>query len=184
MEILEEGFFYHIFNRGNNKQKIFLEEENYLYFLKLLNKYIVPIADIYCYCLLDNHFHLLISIKEGTVNPSQSFSNLFNAYTKAFNKRYERVGSLFQRPFKRIRITKEEYLRSLVLYIHHNPENHNLIQDFKKYKFSSYNSILSQSKSNLKKEEIISWFEDMENFKFVHRQRKDIIQDMHKYLLE
>ena len=57
IEKIEFGKFYHIFNRGNNSQDIFFEEENYLYFLKLLTKYIFPIADIYCYCLMNNHFH-------------------------------------------------------------------------------------------------------------------------------
>src|SRR5690625_3170448 len=95
MDFLEETYFYHIFNRGNNKQPIFLEDANYFYFLKLVKKHILPIADIYSYCLLNNHFHLLVKIKEECEkNPSQSFSNLFNAYSKAFNKRYKRTGSL------------------------------------------------------------------------------------------
>ena len=66
MEIdeIEEGYFYHIYNRGNNSEKIFFSEENYAYFLKLLTKYIFPVADIYAYCLLNNHFHILVRIKE------------------------------------------------------------------------------------------------------------------------
>ncbi|WP_244140763.1 hypothetical protein [Kaistella flava (ex Peng et al. 2021)] len=64
IEKIEFGRFYHIFNRGNNSQDIFFEEENYSYFLKLLAKYIIPTAEIYCYCLLRNHFHLLIRIKD------------------------------------------------------------------------------------------------------------------------
>ena len=178
MDFLEETYFYHIFNRGNNKQPIFLEDANYFYFLKLVKKHILPIADIYSYCLLNNHFHLLVKIKEECEkNPSQSFSNLFNAYSKAFNKRYKRTGSLFQRPFKRKRITEEDYLRQLILYIHLNPENHGVVDDFEIYPFSSYSSILSNKPTNLKRIEVIELFHDKENFIFMHRNRYQNISE-------
>jgi putative transposase len=93
-DVLEPDYFYRIYNRGNNKGDLFFENSNYKHFLKLLKKHIVPIADIYAYCLLKNHFHLLIKIKSseelsGTNKNklSQPFSNLFNAYTKAINKK-------------------------------------------------------------------------------------------------
>jgi len=171
MDFLEEGYFYHIFNRGNNKQDIFFEEENYKYFLRLLNKHIDPVANIYVYCLLPNHFHLLIQIKEDCSNPSQAFSNFFNSYTKSINKKYNRTGSLFQRPFKRIRVTDEKYLLQLVTYIHLNPENHGLVKNFENYVFSSYNSILEKEDKFIRSNEIIEWFGDIENYKSVHKKR-------------
>ncbi len=172
MDFLEETYFYHIFNRGNNKQPIFLDNDNYSHFLKLVKKHILPVADIYSYCLLNNHFHFLVRIKDKPEkNPSQSFSNLFNSYSKAFNKRHNRTGSLFQRPFKRKRITKEDYLRQLVLYIHLNPENHGIIDNFELYPFSSYASMLSNKPTNLKRTEVIELFDDKENFIFMHRKR-------------
>ena len=174
MDFLEETYFYHIFNRGNNKQPIFLEDDNYRYFLNLTQKHILPVADIYCYCLLNNHFHFLVKIKDQCKNPSQGFSNLFNAYSKAFNKKYNRTGSLFQRPFKRIRILDEIYLRQLILYIHLNPESHGIIDDFELYRFSSYASLLSTKPTHLKRTEMIEIFDNRENFKFVHRQRPDL----------
>jgi len=172
MDFLEETYFYHIFNRGNNKQPLFLDNDNYLHFLKLVKKHILPIAEIYSYCLLNNHFHFLVKIKdECEKNPSQSFSNLFNSYSKAFNKRHDRTGSLFQRPFKRKRITEEDYLRQLVIYIHQNPENHGIVDNFEQYPFSSYASMLSNKPTNLKRSEDIGLFEDRENFIFMHRKR-------------
>lgn len=183
MDFLEETHYYHIFNRGNNKQDIFNEEDNYFYFLKLTKKYILPIANVYCYCLLKNHFHFLIQIKENVENPSQAFSNMFNAYTKAFNKKYDRVGSLFQRPFKRIRITDEKYLRQLIVYIHLNPESHGLIDNFEYYTFSSYNSILSIKPTDLRRTEVINLFNDVENLKYTHRQRQLISEDS-KFIIE
>ncbi len=68
----EEGYFYHIYNRGNNSELLFKEEANYIYFLKLIRKYILPVADIYTYCLLNNHFHILIRIKENNLTPTTS----------------------------------------------------------------------------------------------------------------
>ena len=99
----------------------------------------------------------------------------FNAYTKAINKKHNRTGSLFERPFKRIKILNEEYLKKLILYIHLNPEKHQVSEDFIKYKHSSYQAILSRNKTNLEREDVISLFDDIENFKETHQMKKNII---------
>jgi len=96
---LLSGETYHIFNRGNNRENIFIEERNYRYFLKLYAKYINQVVDTFAYCLLRNHFHFLVRIKEeqdkqdcqsskdwqSYLSPSRAFSNLFSTYTKAIN---------------------------------------------------------------------------------------------------
>ena len=128
------GNTYHLCNRGINSCNIFKEEDNYRYFLSLYEKYVDPIAETYAWVLMPNHFHFLVRVKEipaqnlsgfqnrtGLKPPHQYFSNLFNAYTKAFNKRYERHGALFERPFRRKLIEGEEYLKNVLLYIHNNP---------------------------------------------------------------
>jgi REP element-mobilizing transposase RayT len=185
IETLESGHFYHIYNRGNNSEMIFFEEKNYHYFLQLLNKYIVPIGEIYAYCLLKNHFHFLIRLKEenkisyddfvfSTINkpksidPSRQFSHFFNAYTQAVNKQYCRTGSLFEKPFERKRITDEKYLRQAILYIHNNPVKHGLVSKVEYYKWSSYRAILSNSISAVRKKEVLELFGDQENFVFSH----------------
>ena len=105
---LENGKYYHIYNSGINSDILFKENSNYEYFLKLYDLHIEPMAETYAWCLMKNHFNFLIRIKdveeiktENKILPSQSFSNLFNAYTKAFNKKYNRHGALFERPFQR-----------------------------------------------------------------------------------
>jgi putative transposase len=191
---LYPGQYYHIYNRGNNRENIFREECNYSYFLKLYTKYILPIADTFAYCLLKNHFHLLVRIKDLTgsntdltgssanlsgpkiesgpkteENASQAFSNFFNAYSKAFNKEYERAGALFQRPFGRKLVLKDEYFLVLIVYIHQRPQRHGLISDFREWKFSSYNSILSQGVTNLMRDEILEWFQGKAGFVRFHQ---------------
>jgi putative transposase len=170
-DVLEPGYFYHIFNKGNNGENIFIEEINYDYFLALFDKHISPIAELYCFCLLKNHFHLLLRIKDqiSDIEKSlpQSFSNFFNAYSKSINKKYNRTGSLFQSRFERKRITTDEYFRQAVMYIHLNPVYHEFTHDFLDYPFSSINNIL-KTKSTINKE-IINWFGDKENFIYCHR---------------
>ena len=188
MEIdeIEEGYFYHIYNRGNNSEKIFFSEENYAYFLKLLTKYIFPVADIYAYCLLNNHFHILVRIKEKNeieinklkfstvekpkeVSASRQFSHFLNAYSQAVNKKYARTGSLFEKRFERKRISDNHYLRQVILYINTNPLKHNLVEKPEDYKWSSYNSHISNAKTKLKRKEVIELFDDVDNFVLCHK---------------
>ena len=176
LEPLMKGGMYHIYNRGINGGAIFINDENKNYFLKLVNKYLIQECGVYAYCLMDNHFHFLLEINSDETEVTQSLSNLFNAYAKAFNKSETRTGSLFEKHFKRIRIEDETYLRQLIVYIHLNPEHH-LRSDYTKFKFSSYNSILSEKSSSLKRKEILELFGGCDNFEFVHRERKVFLDE-------
>ncbi|QTE21393.1 transposase [Polaribacter cellanae] len=169
-EVLVEDSFYHIYNCGNNKENIFIEEKNYIYFLKLVKKHLFNTCDILAYCLLKNHFHLIIKTKENILSKeiSQSFSNLFNSYSKSINKKYGRSGSLFKDRFSRIKLDSEEYLKNLIIYVHLNPTHHKFTEGFSNYKYSSYQSILSTQKTSLDRGFIIDFFGDKENFIDVH----------------
>lgn len=186
---LNPGSYYHIYNRGNNKEDLFLEKNNYDHFLRLYALYIPPVAATYAYCLLRNHFHLLVRIrtvaeqlawrKENNLeaseqastkarNPSRQFSNLFNAYTKAINKRYGRTGSLFERPFSRIEVTSPTYFAQLVTYIHQNPQRHGFVDDFRDWRYSSYETHLSHNATRLEREETLRWFNGRSNHESMH----------------
>jgi len=102
--------------------------------------------------------------------PSRQFSHLFNAYAKWFNIRYDRTGSLFEKPFKRKLVESEDYVKRLIYYIHHNPVHHRFSDTIIEYPWSSYQTIVKQHKTKLKQEEVIDWFDDVENFKFYHLQ--------------
>jgi len=154
---LEPGSFYHIYNRGNNSCDLFREKTNYEHFLRLCDKHISPVAEIIAWVLMRNHFHFLVYIRsslnqpnpQGFKNPeglvdltdkpiSQQFSNLFNAYTKAINKKYHRTGSLFEHPFRRKIIEDERYLELVIDYIHNNPVHHGFCNHPSEYPWSSY----------------------------------------------
>ena len=166
--------YFHIYNRGNNSEDIFIEEKNYQFFLHLIIVHLLPVCDIFAYCMLKNHFHLIIKTKEKQEEKriSKAFSNFFNAYAKAINKAYGRSGSLFQDRFKRKLVTEENYLINLILYVHLNPESHKLVEDFRNYKHSSYSHYLEQKSSILKKEDIFALFGSMENFIAVHEAKR------------
>ncbi|MCX6230710.1 MAG: hypothetical protein NTZ33_04130 [Bacteroidetes bacterium] len=206
VEKIEDGQYYHIYNRGINSCDLFKVTDNYEYFLKLYDKYIASFADTFAWVLMPNHFHLLIRIKEereihiniDSGSPSrvlntqknlpgfqnlegfkpihQHFSNLFNAYTKAFNKRYNRHGSLFEKNFKRKLINNENYLKQVLLYIHNNPVHHGFCTHPMEYAWSSYLSCISIKPTKLERETIIAWFDDIANFKAVHNQKIEIIE--------
>ncbi len=82
--LFEAGITYHVFNRANNYENLFIEEKNYSYFIKLMSKYLLPIADIYAYCLMPNHFHFVLKIKSVDELPAQfsSGKRLHMAFSK------------------------------------------------------------------------------------------------------
>ncbi len=131
---LELGKFYHVFNRGNNKEKIFFKEENYRYFLKTFDQCLSSHVETYAYCLMPNHFHFLIRILEtpktdeespllAASTVSEQFRKFFIKYSQAINIQEGRSGSLFQKPFKRKEISSNDYLTRVIFYIHANPQN-------------------------------------------------------------
>lgn len=189
---LEFGKYYHIYNRGNNKEKIFNEDENYRYFMQLFMNYIIPISDLYTYCLLPNHFHFLLRIKREEeltnfsekINKyrqknipwrfiSQKFSNFFNSYAKSFNLVYNRYGSLFQERFGRIEVDSDEYYSELIYYIHFNPQKHGFVKDFREYPYSSYSEILSGTGTIVQREKVLSWFGGKDEFVKFHMDDHD-----------
>ena len=176
LEVLEKDSYYHIYNRGINSCTIFESEENKAFFLKQLKKYLNEKISLYAYCLMSNHFHLIIRLNKEEKDVTKGFSDFFNSYAKAFNKQNNRTGSLFEKHFKRIKLNDEEYLKNLILYVHLNPKHH-LNLDFIKYKFSSYKSFLSSKETKMERERVLELFGGVENFIFCHHQKKDILTE-------
>lgn len=184
---IEPEKFYHVWYRGINRENLFYTAANYEYFLRMYAEYLDPVVETYAFCLLPNHFHLLIRTKafvevsptgetsKKTSNPvSLAFQRFFTAYSQAVNIQQHRTGSLFQKPFKRLEVTSTRQLATLVHYIHTNPQKHGIIDDFRLYPWSSYERILIARPSKLKKDEVVSWFKNKDNYLAYHGRLIDL----------
>jgi putative transposase len=183
---------YHVLSRAIGDEKLFREEDNYRFFLDRFQKYISPIANIYSYCLLPNHFHFLLQIKEEEdikkyyelikpVRPfsyniisdfaMERFSNLLNSYCKAYNKRHRRKGSLFIDYLRRVEIATEEQFCKTVFYIHKNPVHHGYCNTMQEWQWSSYNALLgSVATEMICSDKTLKWFDDKSVFVNFHEQ--------------
>jgi REP element-mobilizing transposase RayT len=166
--------YYHIYNRACGFDKIFLEDKNYYFFMDLFKERLLGYVDLYCYCLIPNHFHMLIKTKQvlhmasETINYSKIFGNFFAAYAQSFNFYYHRKGSLFSQNFRRKMIENDEYLRTVVVYIHRNPLKHGLVEDLSEWKFSSYLEYINGLPRYCNKPDVLQWFSSKDLFKFCH----------------
>lgn len=185
----ESNGIYHVYNRSVDRKPMFTSDRNYHFFIRQFDKYLSSYIKIYAYCLLGNHFHFMIKVndltdlttleklsnlelsnQQKTIHDiiSHQFKKFFQSYAMAFNKEQNRIGTLFQTPFKRVRVEDENYLLELTCYIHTNAVKHNLVKDFRDWKWSSYHNIISNKETKLLKEEVIRYFDDVENLKYCH----------------
>ncbi|WP_316739805.1 hypothetical protein [Pedobacter aquatilis] len=181
--------FYHVFNHAVGKENLFIKHENYIFFLNKFDNYISPIAKTFCYCLMPNHFHILIQIKDESIirelaeNNCEDFdfhkfvmqklSNFLNSYAKAFNKQNNRKGALFLDFTKRSLINDESYFTKIINYIHQNPVHHQFCKSPSDWSYSSYNSIISTNKNTkLERNAVFDWFGGIEEFVTFHKKYK------------
>lgn len=191
---LVNGEFYHIFNRGNDKRDIFLQQRDYARFLKTFYYYqflgpkpkfsnfaksklktFNPLKDkrfveIICYSLMPNHFHFLIKqLEDGGV--SKFISQLSNSYTKYFNLKHNHTGALLQGSFKSVRMESEEQLIHLSRYIHLNPIVSGIVKHLEAYQWSSYPEYISGNYFYSVPNEILNLFPTKEKYQeFVEAQ--------------
>jgi putative transposase len=178
-EKLKPESVYHVYNRAHGKEKLFLIDQHYYEFLNKFALYIHPIIDTLAYCLMPNHFHLLVKVKKeediiqymieighlpknGWENRllespellesliSLQFRKLFSSYTQWFNHKLERKGGLFMLNYKRILVEDPTYFTKLVGYIHTNPIKHEYVEDLNDWTFSSYHAYTSSYKTRVK----------------------------------
>lgn len=135
------GAFYHVIARGNNRQKIFIDGEDYRHFLERLSLYKERFKFVlYAYVLMPNHIHLLLETAE--IPLSRIMQALQFTYTQKFNRRYKKVGHLFQGRYKAILCQKESYLLELIRYIILNPVRARLVERPIDWRWSSYHDLL------------------------------------------
>ena len=177
-ETFEPGHYYHIYNRAVGSDKLFYLPKNYHYFFKILKEGPAKFFDIIAFCLLPNHFHLIIKTKEKFPKSPKTLSEAFRimaiSYSQAINKQEGRRGSLFMRPLKRKKIDNETYLRDLIIYVHLNPVSHNITEDFRSHKYSSFKYFANNEiRDSFVSELYYRLFDDVANYLFVHSERKE-----------
>lgn len=132
------GEYYHLYNRGAHHVSIFREPDNYLFVLKAIKHYCRELQlTLIAYCLMPNHYHFLIR-QDGETSAGLLPQRVFNSYTKAYNKRYEHSGTLFEDNYKVRHVQDEPYLLNLCCYIHANPVKDGIVSDLREWPYSNY----------------------------------------------
>lgn len=179
-----EGTCYHIYNRSVGTEKLFKTNEDYNRFLTKYKTYLDIYLETYAYCLVPNHFHLLVKCKpvtdkirrfikhEKTIKAQaylageivyndfivSQFKRFFNSHAKKFNVLHSRHGTLFQRKFKRISIKNTEHFKFILLYIHHNVLHHRLGKNYDSWNYSSFTSYLNMDSSFISPQDVYKLF--------------------------
>ena len=143
------GHYYHIYNRGAGRQLIFRESDNYIFVLRRIKEHASSLnVTIIAYCLMPNHYHFLL--RQNGNEPAGLLPQwVFNSYTKAFNKRYSRSGTLFEGRYQAIHVDKHEYLVHLCRYIHANPVKAGLVSQIEQWPYSNYHEWLGTRRGTL-----------------------------------
>ena len=186
--IFSKGKYFHIYNRGANKMKIFFERKNYIYLLKKLkyykNKYNFSVLS---YCLMPNHYHFLLR-QDGDTPINIPIAYMFNAYTKAVNKKYKKTGTLFEGPFKSIEVEDINYLIELCRYIHRNPVDDGIVENIDDWEFSNYPEWVGKRNGSLVDLKFRDkYFQDAESYKkyvLDYVSIKQAVKELDKYLLK
>ncbi|MBP7858011.1 transposase [Candidatus Saccharibacteria bacterium] len=187
--------YYHVYARGNSKHRIFLDEQDFIAFLRLLERYLSPEefknvngisypnfynkVDLLAYCLMPNHFHLFFYQRQQKTLTSL-MQSVMTSYSRYFNKRYKRTGPLFESRFRASRITDDAYLQHITRYIHLNPRY------WRDYEYSSLPYYLQRDTvSWLRPERVLELFESpaaYEKFVADYEENKKLIDILKKEL--
>lgn len=195
MQFFENELF-HIYNRGNNQQRIFFMPENYLFFLKKARQHIQPHCDILAWCLMPNHFHFLVNSDNRTVQTktiagternvlSEGIRNLLSSYSQAVNKQNGTTGSLFQQNTKAKSISKGSnlYDRTCFHYIHQNPMEAKLVSKMEDWEYSSFKDYGGLRNGSLANKELAIRLLDLDMNRFYEDSYRIIEDDDLKNIL-
>lgn len=138
IRIYYPGLIYHVLNRGNKREPVFLDDDDYQHYLDILKRYKEKFEfKIFAYCLMDNHMHLLLKVSEKA-SISKIMQTITIAHTRRFHQKYRTSGHIWQGRFKSPLVSADEYLLTLMRYIEQNPVRAGIVKHPKQFQFSSY----------------------------------------------
>lgn len=133
-----KGGYYHFYNRGARRLSIFRGENDYIFALQRIKEYVQKLQlRIIAYCLLPNHYHFLVQQK-GEAVAGLLPQRVFNSYSKAYNRKYDHSGTLFERRYQAVHVVSDAHLRHLCRYIHANPVKHGIVEHIADWPYSNY----------------------------------------------
>jgi putative transposase len=145
LRIEYQDAWYHVMNRGRRSESTFSDKKDYMMFIDLLKEISgMWNVNIAAYCLMTNHYHLLLQTPEANI--ARCMRHLNSVYTQRYNRRHKLDGQLFRGRYKSILVSDDSYLLQLVRYIHKNPVKAHIVKDMSKYKWSSHKGYLSYDK--------------------------------------
>ena len=186
---------YHLFNHANGRENIFIEPKNYAFFLQKLAIHILPVCKLFSYCLMSNHFHLFLEVRNEEElfllwqksnaghklkqldvehKISKSFGNFFSSYAQSFNKIYNRKGSLFIPSMKTEEIKDDNYFYKVIHYAHANPVHHGFTKTIEDWPHSCYEIFFSTISTKLERDYVFNMFGGLNAFIKYHQQPIDL----------
>lgn len=206
---LLHGQYYHVINHAIGRDNLFYRPDNQRYFLQKLDAYLGGVIDLYAWCLMPNHFHLLIRVRypdeanwgstddiaasdvirkqqvQFAEDPDaylvEQFRRFFIGYAQAINKQENRKGGLFCTPFRRIWVDNSAYFTRLVHYIHANPVRHGFVQDMADWEWSSFRRMISDKPTKLRKQDVLAWFGGRKAYLEFHVYRPTDLNDFDEF---
>ena len=165
-DVFAPGRYYHIFNRGAGRGRLFFNPGNYEYLLRLVKRYIARYdVTVIAYCLMPNHYHFLLR-QDGETPLSKFINVLFNAYVQAVNRQQEHSGTLFEGRFRHVCVDQEGYLIHLCRYIHLNPVKAGLVSLPEEWPYSNYLEWIGQRAGTLRDAAFIrEWFSSPQEYR-------------------
>ena len=175
----EFGASYHVFNRTSAKQLMFRNPGNNIFFLEKFNQYLGSYVEVLSWCLIPNHFHFLIRIKEADDMPplpedkdlhtilTRKFKNFFISYSMSLKKMFDLPGNVFAQKYKHVRLYTEKDVRYVLLYIHRNPQHHG-VGEWQTYLWSSYPQLMVSSEKDEKVRFVLGLFGGRDGFEKAH----------------
>ena len=190
--IFKHGCYYHLFNRSVSGINLFSNSGNYAFFLQKFSQYLSGIVQVYAWCLLPNHFHFLISVKEKdlcdfTAKEQEKLEcglmdindivirrckNFFLSYSHSYKRQQQINTNIFAQHFKRSEIDKDVYFSKVIQYIHLNPLHHKVALGWENYQWSSYTRIVANVASLLRTQDVLDWFGGLDGFIKYHRMQE------------